>query len=61
MHPCRYTLDVMVCDPLLGPSDYRTARHVAWTIAIAASGLAVALYVSPPPTSLTSSAMLTLL
>lgn len=43
IHPCRYTLDVMACAQL--GASHRTARHVGWTVLIAASGLVIALYV----------------
>ena len=46
IHPCRFTLDVMVCEHLCGAGDSRKLlRHVAWTCLIATSGLLVALYV----------------
>ena len=43
IHPCRYTLDVLLYGHL-GRVD-RTVRHVAWTLLIAGSGLLIALYV----------------
>ena len=43
LHPCRYTLDVMVCGRL--ESSHRVARHVTWTLLLSGVGLAIALYV----------------
>ena len=43
LHPCRYTLDVMVCGRL--ESRHRVTRHVTWTLLLSGVGLAIALYV----------------
>lgn len=43
IHPCRYTLDVLLFAQL-GWID-GAVRHVAWTLLISSSGLLIALYV----------------
>ena len=43
IHPCRFTLDVLLCAQFGAPTS--TLRHVLWTFAISSSGLLVALFV----------------
>ena len=43
IHPCRYTLDVLICGRF--SEIDRTVRHVGWTLLIAGSGLLIALHV----------------
>jgi amino acid permease len=43
IHPCRYTLDVLICGRFSEVD--RTVRHVGWTLFIAGSGLLIALHV----------------